>query len=432
MVGRGDNLYRPVSAWVLFSWRADDAGKKRKRSRRAGNDPGFGGGISIVEIHYTDGVIGDRSCDTGTSYTCGRQHPFAFGDSYSHIVILRQRWGPDRNAGKNGYRVSDWFPADFITSGNANVFGGDRALSHLDQHYPHNSAILVSAGRNGNVFRIVVGNRGNPDLGNNIRHSNFSTSPEKATNRVWCKMTLLSIYRPARLMKMLRADAQNISRDPIMLIIVLFSFVAPILIGIYRDDLNNAAATQLGISDMSRYASLIAVIMPAFLIGWVTGFLMLEDRDDGPLLAMETTPIGKNGFILYRASVSIVVCFVVSLLAAQIVLPEMTVGARIYVAAMVALEGTIVAFILLALAKNKVEGLALSKLINVGSLIPLFAIFTSEWRFLAGIFPTFWIGEYFGLANAASISSGVAASIGLIVHAIWLWGMMHLIARRIG
>ncbi len=36
------------------------------------------------------------------------------------------------------------------------------------------------------------------------------------------------------------------------------------------------------------------------LIGWVTGFLLLEDRDDGPLLAVDVTPIGKCGFLAYR------------------------------------------------------------------------------------------------------------------------------------
>lgn len=245
-------------------------------------------------------------------------------------------------------------------------------------------------------------------------------------------MNLFSIYRPARLAKMLRADAQNVSRDPIMLIIVLFSFVAPILIAIYRAELNTASLTHLGIENMSYYVSLIAVIMPAYLIGWVTGFLMLEDRDDGPLLAMETTPIGKTGFILYRATIATIICFFVSLLAAKLVIPELALISRLLIASMVALEGTIVAFILLALARNKVEGLALSKLINIGALIPLFAIIPSTWRFLAGIFPSFWIGEYYGFADASSLSPSVATGIGLLIHALWLWGMMRLISRKLG
>lgn len=244
-------------------------------------------------------------------------------------------------------------------------------------------------------------------------------------------MTFLSIYRPSRLVKLLRADAQNISRDPIMLIIVLFSFVAPALVRLFHTELDAASLTHLGVVNMASYVSIIAVIMPAFLIGWVTGFLMLEDRDDGPLLAMETTPIGKTGFILYRVSVSVAVCFLVTLICIEILLPTIGWMIRIYLAAMVGLESTIVAFILLALARNKVEGLALSKLINIGSLIPLFAIITSPWRFMAGLFPTFWIGEFFGM-SLNSIAPLSAATIGVVVHVIWIAALIVLIRGRIG
>ena len=53
-----------------------------------------------------------------------------------------------------------------------------------------------------------------------------------------------------------------------------------------------------------RYLAPIVFVLPALLIAWVTGFLMLEDRDDRALLALDVTPPGKAGFLAYRVTVT--------------------------------------------------------------------------------------------------------------------------------
>jgi fluoroquinolone transport system permease protein len=58
------------------------------------------------------------------------------------------------------------------------------------------------------------------------------------------------------------------------------------------------------------------------------------------------------------------------------------------------MQGIIIALLIVALSKNKVEGMAVGKfasLLNVGALIPFFM--NSKVQFFASIFPSFWIGK---------------------------------------
>jgi fluoroquinolone transport system permease protein len=58
------------------------------------------------------------------------------------------------------------------------------------------------------------------------------------------------------------------------------------------------------------------------------------------------------------------------------------------------MQGIIIALLIVALSKNKVEGMAVGKfasLLNVGALIPFFV--NSKVQFFASIFPSFWIGR---------------------------------------
>lgn len=245
-------------------------------------------------------------------------------------------------------------------------------------------------------------------------------------------MSVFAIFRPRRFIRLLVADSLNISRDPILLFVAMMSFLPATLLYFFGAPLDEAGVAHLGIEGLSRYITGPTVIMPAFLLGWVTGFLLLEDRDDGPLLAMETTPTGKSGFLLYRLSVTCVVCFAVALIGARLLVADRGWGAALFLAALVALEAIIVAFILLALARNKVEGLALSKLINIGSVVPLLALLPSGLRYMGGLFPSYWIGEFLGISAPPTMNPWGAAVMAIVVHLVWLLALVVLAKRRMG
>lgn len=245
-------------------------------------------------------------------------------------------------------------------------------------------------------------------------------------------MTALSLFAPRRFARLIASDAMNIARDPMLLVAIGMSLLPAAAFFFFREAMDASALDAFGIERLSRYVAPIALIIPTMLIGWVTGFLLLEDRDDGPLLAIDVTPVGKGGFLGYRVTVTAIATIAVTLYAAPLVIPEFGWGKAVLMAVLVAAEAAMVAVILPAIARNKVEGLALTKLINLASIVPLLAIVPSPLRFLGGFFPTYWIGELLGLAGDATLPFAASAALAVAVHAAALAGLFWLLGRRAG
>jgi len=241
-------------------------------------------------------------------------------------------------------------------------------------------------------------------------------------------MSILSIFTPRRFGRLLAADAMNAGRDPMLLFTMAMSLAPALAFHFGRDAMNAAALETFGIADFGRYVAPIAMLVPAMLIGWVTGFLLLEDRDDGPLLAVDVTPIGKGGFLAYRVTATALVTAAITLYALPLVVPDIGWGIAMLLALLIGIEAVLAAVVLPAIARNKVEGLALTKLTNIASIVPLIAAFPSPWRYLAGIVPTYWIGELLQLSSAsylppqAIMGLAVATHLGAAAGLFWLLG----------
>ena len=228
------------------------------------------------------------------------------------------------------------------------------------------------------------------------------------------------IFRPSRFSSLIVADAKNLSRDPILLLVMVMSALMPLLFTTFKTDLNQFGLQFFDLPNLSTYVAPIAFLMPAYLIGWVFGFLLLEDRDDHTLLAVETTAVGKQGFLIYRLTIASIISAVLAAAAATYILPPMPLYLSLALILMVALQTATTSLILLALAGNKVEGLALSKLLNVGGLLPLLAIIPNPLRYIAGLYPSYWVGELIGLSAQAYLPHYAALLLAIIIHLAWI------------
>jgi hypothetical protein len=241
----------------------------------------------------------------------------------------------------------------------------------------------------------------------------------------------LAVFAPRRFVRLLASDAMSIRRDPMLALAIVLSTFPALAMLRYGDVLNAAALQRLGIPGFSRYVAPVALLVPASLIGWVTGFLLLEDRDDGPLLAVDVTPVGKVGFLCYRGAVTALVVTLLTL-ATIVVTPALDWSNRVMVSLLVAAAAVLAAIVLPAVARNKVEGLALTKLTNLATLVPLVAIFPSPWRYVAGVVPTFWVGEMLGLSSTRYLPPPwvlLAAWASHVLAALWLLARLQ---RRVG
>ena len=242
-----------------------------------------------------------------------------------------------------------------------------------------------------------------------------------------------SVFTPHRFSQLFASDTRNITRDPTLLFAIVFS-IAPAVAGwFFRDAIDVSVAGQFGIEQIFEKIVPVFLCLPAFMIGWVTGFLFLEDRDDGPLLALDVTPIGKRGFMSYRIAVTAVITFALTLIGCVLLLSGSDAALILVISLMVALEAVGIAMIYPAIARNKVEGLALVKVTNLVAMASLVALIPGVWRFAGVFLPTFWVGET--VLNAPGFPAPIFifdAVAGIGVHLIVVFVLYRLQAHRAG
>lgn len=236
----------------------------------------------------------------------------------------------------------------------------------------------------------------------------------------------LHLPGPSSVLRLVASDAMSVSRDPMLAFAMAMSILPAVAFALTRSAMDAAALSAFGTVGISRYVVPVVLVLPATLIGWVTGFLLLEDRDDSVLLAVDVTPLGKMGFLTYRAAVTALLAALVTGVALPLVLPAIDVATALVVVLWVAAEAVLASAILPAIARNKVEGLALTKLTNITAVVPLVAFLPWPWRFVAAPIPTFWIGE---VLNASSLPVAV---VGTVIHALAIAGTFLLVSRKIG
>lgn len=245
-------------------------------------------------------------------------------------------------------------------------------------------------------------------------------------------MNTFSVLAPRRFGRLFVSDALNVARDPTLIFATVFSLMPSVAFFVGQESMDRAAEAAFGVAGASLYVAPVALCLPAYLIGWVTGFLLLEDRDEGTLAAIDVTPVGKAGFMGYRVAITAVLTIAVTVFGARLVVPGAGWAFVALLAVLVSLQAVSAAFVLPALARNKVEGLAVTKLTNIAAIAPLLAIVPSPWRYLAGIVPSFWVGEMFGLSGARYLSMPVIVALALASHVAVALLFYELMQRRAG
>jgi hypothetical protein len=245
-------------------------------------------------------------------------------------------------------------------------------------------------------------------------------------------MSSLTVFQPARFVRLIASDSMNVARDPMLIIASVMSLAPAPLLYAARPALDAAALSAFGVTELSRYLMPLVLIIPAMLIGWVTGFLLLEDRDDGPLLAVDVTPVGKGGFLIYRGAVAAAITGAITLWACRLLIPDSGWVLAVLIAVLVGIEAVLAAVILPAIARNKVEGLALTKLTNLAAVVPLLAIVPSPWRYTGGFFPTYWVGELLALSSETYLPLAIIIVAAITTHAAAAILVFKLLGRRAG
>lgn len=136
----------------------------------------------------------------------------------------------------------------------------------------------------------------------------------------------------------------------------------------------------------------LVVLHIAFIFGMLGALLVLDDVDDRTLLALRVTPVTLEGYLGYRAAA----VGTLSLLGLALAVPlsGLTTGLPLALVpglVLTAVCAPIVTGVTVAMAGNKIEGVAMIKVLGVPVYLPLATWFTdAPWTWALAVIPTFW------------------------------------------
>lgn len=223
-------------------------------------------------------------------------------------------------------------------------------------------------------------------------------------------------------------DARNMSRDALL----RFLLVYPLLLGgLLRWLLPFATERLAGQVDLVPHYPLIiaffGILVTPQLSGLLIGFLLLDERDDRTLTALQVTPLSMNTYAAYRLALPVLVSIASTYFVVWMMnVVDVSYAKLLPIALLASLEGPIFGLMLVALAKNKVQGIALMKGLGIFSVAPMAAWFVAEpWQYLLGMVFTYWPAKaYWQMIDGEPM--GLSLSVGLLLHL----AILALLLRR--
>jgi fluoroquinolone transport system permease protein len=188
--------------------------------------------------------------------------------------------------------------------------------------------------------------------------------------------------------------------------------------------------------DLTPYYPLILVgfllLTSAIIVGGVTALVVLEERDARTLTAVRVTPASLGSYISYRAVIAVTVTtlYVIATITASGLLPTRLVLTLLPIGLLTGLSAVVIALAILAVAKNKVEGIAAIRALGilVAGLPLLPGFIDSDWQLAFGLLPTYWPAQAFLTAGDDGIWWPYLLA-GVAYHALLAWPLYRQFIR---
>jgi fluoroquinolone transport system permease protein len=232
-------------------------------------------------------------------------------------------------------------------------------------------------------------------------------------------------------------DALQVRRDPLLRWVVAIPLFLAMAARAVLPPLLARLEARVNLPLATYYDPIMGVallLLVPLLVGMVTGFLLLDQRDDRTIAAIQVTPLSLRAYVAFRLAAPMVLSIVATLLT----LPLAGVGAPgplpLLVAGLVASSAApLYAMVLAAFAANKVQGFALIKVVGAITTLPVFALFVDgPGGLLLGIVPTWWPTRLYWSLTGADTGPAWLFAIGSVIYAgVLLVALWRRFMRRL-
>lgn len=233
-------------------------------------------------------------------------------------------------------------------------------------------------------------------------------------------MTLLKVFQI-----LLPLDLRSLARDGFLIYIPF----APIFLALFLRFGVPALENILQI-DLTTYSPLLMsgyLFLVPTLVGVLVGFLLLDEKDEQILSALQVTPLPMMYYLIYRISIAIFLGLLLTSLCYPLAnLSPISIADLLILTFLSALNAPFMALLLVVFAQNKVAGLALLKIINIIMLLPMISYFVVDhWHSIAGLLPTFWLLKSFWLAT-----DGENYLLFLVIGCLWYGVVLQFLFKK--
>ncbi len=225
-------------------------------------------------------------------------------------------------------------------------------------------------------------------------------------------------------------DLRNVARDEMLRWMVFI----PLLIALVVRYGWPLLVTQLQANfqfDLEPYRVMIMsylVIGAPVVFGVVIGFLLLDERDEGSLIALQVTPLSLTNYLVYRLGLPVILTVILLLVSLPLAgISNFTFGELLLLALVTAPLAPMLALFLAAFASNKIQGFALMKGGGILFILPFAAYFLDDrWQWVFGLFPTYWAPKLYWMISEGVSGIWLMVLVGVVNQLIWI----YLLGRR--
>lgn len=227
-------------------------------------------------------------------------------------------------------------------------------------------------------------------------------------------------------------DLKNIVRDKFLVYACIAFPVMIILISrIFVHWISEAYALE-GIYPLFF---MLLVIMIPLIFGFITAFLIIDERDEHLLTVLRVMPISRNSYLAYRMFFMSIFSFIFVLifpaLSGLLEGTQFSYTQYVPVAVLLTLFTPFSALLVTTFANNKVQAFAIFKIGGTVFLVPLFAFFIADnLKYVFGFIPNFWTFMAMDSVIQKGTADLVYLAVGFVFHIALLAVLFHLFNKK--
>ncbi len=229
--------------------------------------------------------------------------------------------------------------------------------------------------------------------------------------------------------KMFKYMVKEISRDYMMLMLIVTPFLVGVLFKFGVPLLETRVLATFGYGDVikSYYGlfSWLLALLTGMMFAFVGALVVLGEIDDGIARYILITPPGEKGYLFSRIVIPALISGAMSaFLVVLFALTRLSLSEILVMVVSTTLCGIIIAFFVVAISSNKVEGMAVGKisgLFGITFFMPL--LIKGAVKYLFYVFPMYHVGVW---SLGGSLYSLAAAAVLFIIWTFALYKLFRM------